>query len=204
MTSSPWGCCRSRRSTRCVGDPADPRTRRLIDGVGASRGTATASAVRPWAVRSRSRPSTRAIRWVDAMCVGLVRADRTPPRPGRGARQSGLLRGQQDRARRHPRRHHGVGHLRRARRGAETRRAGRPSFTEKLLLEACLEAMASGAWWSASRTWVRRLLHLEGRAAADGDDLSDACTQPEKGMTPYARPSESQERMLIVRRGGRR
>ena len=46
------------------GDPADPRTRHLVERrrVRASRGTATASAVRPSAARSRSRPSTRAIR----------------------------------------------------------------------------------------------------------------------------------------------
>ena len=87
---------------------------------------------------------------------------RAGPRPigssarGPRARQSRLLRRQQDRARRHPRRDHGLGDLRRARRGAAADGAGRRSRSPRSSCSRRAWRRWPAAWWSASRTWARR------------------------------------------------
>ena len=83
---------------------------------------------------------------VNAMCVGLARSRQDFPLRRQGRGQSGRLYRLQDRARRHPWRHHGD-----RRNSTMPREEKRPTvqvgdpFTEKLLLEACLELMATDA-----------------------------------------------------------
>ncbi len=74
------------------------------------------------------------------------RADRIFYSAAAGPGQSGDLCRRQDRARRHPRRDHGLGRVQRATAEAKrpTVQVGDP-FTEKLLIEACLELMAGDA-----------------------------------------------------------
>ena len=54
---------------------------------------------------------------VNAFCLGLVKAERDLQGPRRGRGQHGLLRRRQDGPRRDPRRHHGLGGVRRGQRG---------------------------------------------------------------------------------------
>src|SRR5262245_35133870 len=81
-------------------------------------------------------------------------------------------------------------------------------FTEKLLLEACLEAMRSGAIVGIQDMGAAGLTSSScemGSRAGTGIDLElSLVPQRETGMTPYEiMLSESQERMLIVAEHGR-
>ena len=78
---------------------------------------------------------------------------------------------------------------------------------EKLLLEACLEAMHT-ARWSRFRIWARRAHQFQLRMASRGglgiEIVLARVPQRETGMTPYEiMLSESQERMLLVAERGR-
>ncbi|MGH9518087.1 MAG: phosphoribosylformylglycinamidine synthase subunit PurL, partial [Terriglobales bacterium] len=81
-------------------------------------------------------------------------------------------------------------------------------FLEKLLLEACLEAMATGAIEGIQDMGAAGLTSSScemGARAGTGIDLDlDKVPQRETGMTAYEMLlSESQERMLLVARAGR-
>ena len=81
-------------------------------------------------------------------------------------------------------------------------------FTEKILLESCIEAMASGAVVSIQDMGAAGLTSSSVEMAERGGcgiDLDlDAVPRRETGMTPYELMlSESQERMLLVVRKGR-
>src|SRR5687767_9943005 len=95
--------------------------------------------------------------------------------------------------------------------GAEERRptvqVGDP-FTEKLLLEACLEAMATGAIVGIQDMGAAGLAcacsEMPARAGTGMEVELDRVPQRERGMTPYEiMLSESQERMLLVCARGR-
>jgi phosphoribosylformylglycinamidine synthase len=95
--------------------------------------------------------------------------------------------------------------------GAEERRptvqVGDP-FTEKLLLEACLEAMATGAIVGIQDMGAAGLAcacsEMPARAGTGRDVELSRVPQRERGMTPYEiMLSESQERMLLVAAKGR-
>src|SRR5262245_54513262 len=95
--------------------------------------------------------------------------------------------------------------------GAEERRptvqVGDP-FTEKLLLEACLEAMDTGAVVGIQDMGAAGLAcacsEMPARAGTGMDVELSRVPQRETGMTPYEiMLSESQERMLIVAARGR-
>ena len=95
--------------------------------------------------------------------------------------------------------------------GAEERRptvqVGDP-FTEKLLLEACLEAMATGAIVGIQDMGAAGLAcacsEMPARAGTGMEVDLDRVPQRERGMTPYEiMLSESQERMLLVCARGR-
>jgi phosphoribosylformylglycinamidine synthase len=95
--------------------------------------------------------------------------------------------------------------------GAEERRptvqVGDP-FTEKLLLEACLEAMATGAVLGIQDMGAAGLAcacsEMPARAGTGMDIELSRVPQRETGMTPYEiMLSESQERMLLVGAKGR-
>ncbi|HXG15058.1 MAG TPA: phosphoribosylformylglycinamidine synthase subunit PurL [Calidithermus sp.] len=191
------------------GDPEDPRTRRLIEGVvagiswyGNCFGCPTVGGEIAFAPEYAGNPL------VNVMCVGLVRADR-------------LFRARAD----------GVGNLvfyvgnKTGRDGihgatmasatfdehAEERRptvqVGDP-FTEKLLLEACLEAMAAGAVVGIQDMGAAGLAcctsEMPARSGTGMDIELALVPQREAGMTPYEiLLSESQERMLLVAAPGR-
>jgi phosphoribosylformylglycinamidine synthase len=81
-------------------------------------------------------------------------------------------------------------------------------FTEKLLLEACLEAMATGAVVGIQDMGAAGLTCSSfemASAAGTGIEMDlDRIPQREEGMTPYELLlSESQERMLLVAERGR-
>jgi phosphoribosylformylglycinamidine synthase len=81
-------------------------------------------------------------------------------------------------------------------------------FTEKLLLEACLEAMATGAVIGIQDMGAAGLTCSSfemASAAGTGIEMHlDRVPQREEGMTPYELLlSESQERMLLVAERGR-
>ena len=121
----------------------------------ASRTTATASACRRWAARSLFEPCYNGNPLVNVFCLGIVQGTRDSSSARRGRRQPGDLRGREDRPRRHSRRVDGVGGVHRGVRAeAPNVQVGDP-FMEKLLLEACLEAMQTGAHRRAFRTWAR-------------------------------------------------
>jgi phosphoribosylformylglycinamidine synthase II len=95
--------------------------------------------------------------------------------------------------------------------GAEERRptvqVGDP-FTEKLLLEACLEAMATGAVVGIQDMGAAGLAcacsEMPARAGTGMEVELSRVPQRETGMTPYEiMLSESQERMLLVAAKGR-
>ncbi|HKZ07747.1 MAG TPA: phosphoribosylformylglycinamidine synthase subunit PurL [Methylomirabilota bacterium] len=95
--------------------------------------------------------------------------------------------------------------------GAEERRptvqVGDP-FTEKLLLEACLEAMATGAVVGIQDMGAAGLAcacsEMPARAGTGMEVDLDRVPQRERAMTPYEiMLSESQERMLLVCARGR-
>src|SRR5260370_1256969 len=94
---------------------------------------------------------------------------------------------------------------------AEERRAtvqvGDP-FTEKLLLEACLEAMATGAIVGIQDMGAAGLAcacsEMPARSGSGMEIEASRVPQRETGMTPYEiMLSESQERMLLVAARGR-
>lgn len=95
--------------------------------------------------------------------------------------------------------------------GNETRRptvqVGDP-FTEKLLLEACLEAMHTGVILGIQDMGAAGLtsstFEMASRSGSGVQLDLDAIPQRERGMTPYELMlSESQERMLMVVQRGR-
>ncbi len=96
----------------------------------------------------------------------------------------------------------------------EESRAKRPNvqvgdpFMEKLLLEACLEAMKTGAVVGIQDMGAAGLTcstcEMGGRAGTGVEIEIDLVPQRETGMTPYEiMLSESQERMLLVAERGR-
>jgi phosphoribosylformylglycinamidine synthase II len=81
-------------------------------------------------------------------------------------------------------------------------------FTEKLLLEACLEAMATGAVVGIQDMGAAGLtcssFEMAARSGTGIEMDLDRVPQREAGMTPYELLlSESQERMLLVAEAGR-
>ncbi len=81
-------------------------------------------------------------------------------------------------------------------------------FTEKLLLEACLEAMATGAIVGIQDMGAAGLtcssFEMASRSGTGIEMDLDRVPQRESGMTPYELLlSESQERMLLVAEAGR-
>ncbi len=120
-----------------------------------------------------------------------------------------LYVGAQDRPRRHPRRDHGLGasSTRTARASGPTVQVGDP-FTEKLLLEACLELFQTDALVGIQDMGAAGLtsssIEMAGRAGSGIEIDVGKVPRREEGMTPYeVMLSESQERMLIVAKRGR-
>jgi phosphoribosylformylglycinamidine synthase II len=191
------------------GDPDDPRTRRLIGGVvsgiswyGNCFGVPNLGGEVKFAPEYSGNPL------VNVMAVGLVAKDRIfrarAEGPGNPVLYVGAKTGRD-----------GIHGATMASatfdEGAEERRptvqVGDP-FTEKLLLEACLEAMETGAVVGIQDMGAAGLAcacsEMPARAGTGMDVELSRVPQREMGMTPYEiMLSESQERMLLVVAKGR-
>ncbi len=191
------------------GDPEDPKTRRLIDGVvsgiswyGNCFGCPTVGGEIAFAPEYAGNPL------VNVLCVGLVRADRlfraraegvgnpvfyVGNKTGRDGIHGATMASATFDEHAHERR--------------PTVQVGDP-FTEKLLLEACLEAMATGAVVGIQDMGAAGLAcctsEMPARASTGMDVELSRVPQRETAMTPYEiLLSESQERMLLVAARGR-
>ena len=191
------------------GDPADPRTRRLIEGVVSGIGWyGNCFGVPNLGGEVGFAPEYAGNPLVNAMAVGLVT-------------KRGIFRARAE----------GVGNpvfyvgAKTGRDGIhgatmasatfdETAEERRPTvqvgdpFTEKLLLEACLEAMATGAIVGIQDMGAAGLAcacsEMPARAGMGMEIEASRVPQRETGMTPYEiMLSESQERMLLVAARGR-
>ncbi len=127
---------------------------------------------------------------VNAFALGLVRKDEIFYAQGRGRGQSGDLCGREDRPRRHSRRHDGQRRVQRrlgSRSGPMCRWAIR--FMEKLLLEACLEAMQTGAVVGIQDMGAAGLTcstcEMGARGGVGLEIELDLVPQRETGMTAY-------------------
>jgi phosphoribosylformylglycinamidine synthase len=191
------------------GDPRDPRTRHLIRGVvagiswyGNCFGCPTVGGEIAFAPEYAGNPL------VNVMCVGLVRAD-------------GIVRGRADGAGNpvfyvgnktgrdgiHGATMASAAFDERAEERRPTVQVGDP-FTEKLLLEACLEAMASGAVVGIQDMGAAGLAcctsEMPARSGTGMEVELARVPRREAGMSAYEMLlSESQERMLLVAARGR-
>jgi len=191
------------------GDPDDARTRRLIEGVvsgiswyGNCFGVPNLGGEVNFAPEYRGNPI------VNVMAVGLVRKDRILRARAEGVGNPVFYVGAKTGR-------DGIHGATMASatfdEAAEERRptvqVGDP-FTEKLLLEACLEAMATGAILGIQDMGAAGLAcacsEMPARAGTGMDVELSLVPQRESGMTPYEiMLSESQERMLLVAARGR-
>jgi phosphoribosylformylglycinamidine synthase II len=191
------------------GNPDDPKTRPLVNGVvsgiswyGNCFGCPTVGGEIAFAPEYAGNPL------VNVMCVGLVRADRifrakaegvgnpvfyVGNKTGRdgihGATMASATFDEESEAKR------------------PTVQVGDP-FTEKLLLEACLEVMQTGAVVGIQDMGAAGLAcctsEMPARSGTGMDVEISRVPQRETGMTPYEiLLSESQERMLLVAQRGR-
>ncbi len=191
------------------GDPEDPKTRRLIEGVvsgiswyGNCFGCPTVGGEMAFAPEYAGNPL------VNVMCVGLVRADGIFR-----ARAAGLgnpvfyVGNKTGRDGIHGATMASATFDEHAEERRPTVQVGDP-FTEKLLLEACLEAMQTGAVVGIQDMGAAGLAcctaEMPARAGTGMAVELSYVPQRETGMTPYEiLLSESQERMLLVAARGR-
>jgi phosphoribosylformylglycinamidine synthase subunit PurL len=190
------------------GSPDHPRTRHLVAGVVAGiGGYGNCVGVPTVGGECEFDPSYNGNILVNAMCVGIARADRifysAAAGPGNAVVYVGAKTGRDG--------IHGAT-MASAEFGGDaaekrpTVQVGDP-FTEKLLIEACLELMATDAIVAIQDMGAAGLTSSSVEMAGKGGlgvalDL-DRVPVREQGMTPYEiMLSESQERMLMVLRPG--
>ncbi|MEI9928219.1 MAG: AIR synthase-related protein [Sphingomonas sp.] len=123
------------------------------------------------------------------MTVGVAETARIFYSAASGVGNSIVYVGSKDRPRRHPRRDHGERRFLRGFGGQAPDRPGRRPFTEKLLIEACLELMASDAIVAIQDMGAAGLTSSSVEMASKGGvgielDM-DAVPCREAGMTPY-------------------
>jgi phosphoribosylformylglycinamidine synthase subunit PurL len=191
------------------GNPADRKTRQLIDGVvsgiswyGNCFGCPTIGGEIAFAPEYAGNPL------VNVMCVGLVRADRIFRARAEGVGNPVFYVGNKTGR-------DGIHGATMASatfdEGSEAKRptvqVGDP-FTEKLLLEACLEVMQTGAVVGIQDMGAAGLAcctsEMPARSGTGMDIEISRVPQRETRMTPYEiLLSESQERMLLVAERGR-
>jgi len=191
------------------GDAAEPRTRRLIEGVVSGIGWyGNCFGVPNLGGEVNFAPEYGGNPLVNAMAVGLVHKDRIFRARAEGVGNPVFYVGAKTGR-------DGIHGATMASatfdEGAEARRptvqVGDP-FTEKLLLEACLEAMATGAILGIQDMGAAGLAcacsEMPARAGTGMEVELTMVPQRETGMTPYEiMLSESQERMLLVAAKGR-
>ncbi len=191
------------------GDPEEARTRRLIEGVvsgiswyGNCFGCPTVGGEIAFAPEYTGNPL------VNVMCVGLVRADRMFRARAEGAGNPVFYVGNKTgRDGIHGATMASATFDEHAEERRPTVQVGDP-FTEKLLLEACLEAMATGAIVGIQDMGAAGLAcctsEMPARSGTGMEVEVSRVPQRETQMTPYEiLLSESQERMLLVAAAGR-
>jgi phosphoribosylformylglycinamidine synthase II len=191
------------------GDPAHPKTRHLIAGVVAGiGGYGNCMGVPTVGGEVNFHRSYNGNILVNAMCVGIAETDRIFYSAAKGVGNPVIYVGSKTGR-------DGIHGATMASaefsEGTEEKRptvqVGDP-FTEKLLLEACLELMAEDAIIAIQDMGAAGLTSSSVEMASKGEvgielDL-DKVPQRETGMTPYEMMlSESQERMLMVLKPGR-
>jgi phosphoribosylformylglycinamidine synthase len=196
------------RNSRRFGDPAHPKTRHLVAGVVAGiGGYGNCVGVPTVGGEVQFHPSYNGNILVNAMCVGIARADRIFYSAASGAGNPVIYVGAKTGR-------DGIhGATMASAEFDETAAAKRPTvqvgdpFTEKLLIEACLELMAGDAIVAIQDMGAAGLTSSAVEMAGKGGlgielDL-DRVPVREAGMSAYEiMLSESQERMLMVLRPG--
>jgi phosphoribosylformylglycinamidine synthase len=191
------------------GEFDDPHTRRLLEGVvagiswyGNCFGCPTVGGEVAFAPEYATNPL------VNVMCVGLVRADRIVRARAHGVGNPVLYVGNKTgRDGIHGATMASAAFDEHAEERRPTVQVGDP-FTEKLLLEACLEALATGAVVGLQDMGAAGLAcctsEMPARAGTGMEVELALVPQREAAMTPYELLlSESQERMLLVVERGR-
>ncbi len=191
------------------GDPSDPKTRRLIEGVvsgiswyGNCFGCPTVGGEIAFAPSYAGNPL------VNVMCVGLARADAIHCARAEGVGNPVFYVGNKTgRDGIHGATMASATFDESASERRPTVQVGDP-FTEKLLLEACLEVMSTGAVVGIQDMGAAGLAcctsEMPARSGTGMDVELASVPQREEGMTPYELLlSESQERMLLVVARGR-
>ncbi len=190
------------------GSPAHPKTRHLVGGVVAGiGGYGNCVGVPTVGGECQFHPSYNGNILVNAMCVGIARADRIFYSAASGAGNQVVYVGAKTGR-------DGIhGATMASAEFAEDAGEKRPTvqvgdpFTEKLLIEACLELMAGDAIVAIQDMGAAGLTSSAVEMAGKGGlgielDL-DRVPMREAGMSPYEiMLSESQERMLMVLRPG--
>ena len=186
------------------GSPSHPRTRHLVSGVVSGIGSyGNCTGVPTVGGQTTFHASCNGNNLVNAMCVGIAPSDRifyaAASKPGAPVLYVGSKTGRDG--------IHGAsmastGFDEEAEAKRPTVQVGDP-FTEKLLLEACLELMESESIIAIQDMGAAGLTSSAVEMAARGGtgiDLDlDTVPQRETGMTAYEMMlSESQERMLMV------
>src|SRR5215469_11665434 len=191
------------------GDPSHPKTRRLVEGVVAGiGGYGNCVGVPTVAGETNFHPGYNGNILVNAMCVGLADADKifysAAPAAGLPVVYFGSKTGRD-----------GIhGATMASAEFDEASEEKRPTvqvgdpFAEKLLIEATLELMASGAVAAIQDMGAAGLtsssVEMAGKGGVGIDLDLDAVPQREEGMTAYEMMlSESQERMLAILKPGR-
>src|SRR3954453_13015979 len=191
------------------GEPEHPKTSHLVSGVVAGiGGYGNCMGVPTVGGEVNFHRSYNGNILVNAMCVGLARADRIFKSAAKGAGNPVVYIGSKTGR-------DGIhGATMASAEFSEDSEEKRPSvqvgdpFTEKLLLEACLELMETDAIVAIQDMGAAGLTSSSVEMAGKGElgielDL-DKVPVREAGMTPYEiMLSESQERMLIVAKRGR-
>jgi phosphoribosylformylglycinamidine synthase II len=190
------------------GDPSHPKTRRLVSGVVSGiGGYGNSIGVPTVAGETNFHASYNGNILVNAMTVGLARADRIFLAAARGPGNRVLYVGAKTgRDGIHGATMASAEFTEEAESKRPTVQVGDP-FTEKLLLEACLELMAEDAIVAIQDMGAAGLTSSSVEMAARGGlgiDLNlDHVPVRETGMTAYEiMLSESQERMLLVVKPG--
>jgi phosphoribosylformylglycinamidine synthase len=191
------------------GDPAHFKTRHLVSGVVAGiGGYGNCMGVPTVGGEVNFHPSYNGNILVNAMCVGLAKRDKIFKSAAEGAGNPVVYIGSKTGR-------DGIhGATMASAEFSEDSEEKRPTvqvgdpFTEKLLLEACLELMATDAIIAIQDMGAAGLTSSSAEMASKGGsgialDL-DRVPQREEGMTAYEMMlSESQERMLAVLKPGR-
>jgi len=190
------------------GDPADPRTRRIVDGVVRGiGGYGNCVGVPTVGGEVNFHPAYNGNPLVNAMTVGIAPADRIFTAAATGLGNSVVYVGSRTGR-------DGIhGATMASAEFSADAEAKRPTvqigdpFTEKLLIEACLELMATDAIVAIQDMGAAGLtsssVEMAGKGGMGIDLDLDAVPQREAGMTAYEMMlSESQERMLMVLRPG--